>query len=199
MSSNNDEHFRGVKVSTMLTMPILGITSQTVPPQATASIALDKDNLQPYYSVLTPQPMWIPFCNCQSSFGQFQSTVPQTIINLQGIITVNDTEVAEPSSDYSLNSGGVNITFPGWYNVWYSVATDSLSEIAVQLNGVIQSSTDYATGFPPVIGDGIVHTTSPNTLLQLVLLGPNVPVTISSISGDANPVQLVIKRLKLDV
>src|SRR5271154_3189154 len=129
MGSNNDQNFRGGHFSEFLKMPVLGINSGTNPPQILGSIGLDRDSTTPYYSIQTA---WVPFCSCSSSFGQFQSDVGSSqSVNEGDVVILSDIEVAQPSSDYTLNSGGVIITTPGWYQIWYQVSMDLPAEFVI--------------------------------------------------------------------
>jgi hypothetical protein len=191
MGSNNDQNFRGGHFSHFLKMPVLGITTDTAPPQITGSIALDLQSQIPYYSIQTE---WVPFCSCNNSFGQFSNFNTQEITSLGEVVSVNTINSAVPSADYTLSDGGIILTNPGWYQVYYSVSNANPGEFVLELNGQIQTQTDYASTFP-VSGVSQVEAPDAAMLLQLTFQGPNVPITIENTTGDAAPVQIVINKL----
>ena len=105
------------------------------------------------------------------------------------------------SSITRLDDSSFNLSTTGTYRVSFVVSVDEAGQLALRLNGIELPYTvvGRATGTSQIVGESLVPTTDPNSVLEVVNPSGNSPaLTITPLAGGTHPVSasLVIQQLK---
>jgi hypothetical protein len=87
--------------------------------------------------------------------------------------------------------GQFNLPLVGTYHIVWQCSIDEACQLGVSLNGTLQAYTvvGRATGTNQIVGDTLIETTLPNTLLSIVNpVGNPAALTMTSIAGGTHQV-----------
>ena len=151
---------------------------------------------------IIPHPIGIPGPQGIIYISSFYSIMPPdnnatiaggTAINFNNNGPSNNTDITR------LTSSTFNLASIGLYEILFQVSINEAAQLVIVINGVELNYTvvGRATGTNQVIGNSLITTTIPNSILSINNpVGSPTALTITPVAGGSNPVSanIIIKK-----